>query len=115
MITRFKIFESNFPDLRLITDLVRCIKNYNTIFKKGEVYEVVGTYGNPQRAIEEFGIKQGMPMECISTIVIKNNKDKAFNFKNNSSVKIWGKFSDYFELLTDEEMKYYRDVKKYNL
>jgi len=120
MITRFKIFESNFTDLRLITPWVKCIKNYNNIFEKGEVYEVVGIYGDPQRAIE-FRIDFGMPMECINVVVIKSNKDKEFNFKivnnryNSPVIKLSGDFNEYFDLLTDEELKYYIDVKKYNL
>ena len=62
MITLFENFDK--PDLRKMSNIVRCIKSIKS-FKKGNYYKVDGINGDPERAIEEFGINDYVPVECI--------------------------------------------------
>ena len=108
-------------DLRKPTEFVMCVKDFEKVFKKGEIYELRGLYGDSQRAIEQFKIHY-LPMECVSVLVIKTIKGKEFMFKNEKSkynnqytMKCVGDFGEYFRFLTDEELKFYTDTKKYNL
>jgi hypothetical protein len=126
MITNFNIFENQeTPDLRRLSSYVRCIKDYNTsdikkskiinkpqYFHKGDIYKVTGLYGDPQGAIEKYGIMDYIPIELINAIVI-NYQD--FNFKNKKRISYGDNFWEYFELLTPEEDQVYKDSDKYNL
>lgn len=58
------------PDLRPLPSRVICHYSFS-VFIEGEIYDVSGAYGNPQRAIEEFGINDYMPLECISILVLR--------------------------------------------
>jgi len=115
-----------------MTHWVKCVRDYpekgKKIFNEGEVYEIDGMFGDPQRAIEEFGIEDGMPLDCISFVSIKKNENKThhltplYTFKvspkyefTSSVVDVLGSFNDYFDILTKEELEYYKNIEKYNL
>lgn len=109
MITQFKIFENNKPDLRKINGVVECIKDYGNNFKKGYYYEIKGYYGDPQRAIEEFGINDYLPAECIGRVVIPGDNKKNQEFSINLRYEKTAdkpKFFEHFKLT---------DIKKYNI
>lgn len=116
MITKFNNFE-NKPDLRMIGEVVKCIKTIPKNFKEGNYYKVSGMYGDPQRAIEEFGINDYLPVECVSKIIILNDKNIKKEFLvNKKYYKTVGStiydldFFEYFEIQEFEENR-----KKYNL
>jgi hypothetical protein len=125
MITKFKIFENKNPDLRRLTKWVKCIKEppnkrYKKVFIENNYYEVYSTYGDPERAINEFGINDYVPMECVSTVVLVGSNNANYKFWNNESRYekdryAIGIFWDYFDLITDEEEKKLEDINKYNL
>jgi hypothetical protein len=113
MITLFENF--NEPDLRKISKFVLCIKNNKNDFTKGNYYKVDGIFGDPHRAIEEFGINEFMPVECISKVLVLNDKNiKKEFFVNRKYYKhvgfdIYSKdFFDFFEIseISDEIDKY---------
>lgn len=119
-----KIFEEfKRPDLRKVNFFyVKCIKNYPNLFSIGEGYKIIHMYGDPQRAIEEFGINDFMPLECVSNIELRGNDGKEYLFtvnkgyyNNQYSLKSSGNFYDYFDLMTEEECRVYKDAEKYNL
>ena len=120
MITKFKIFENKEPDLRRLGKWFKCIKNYKEIFIKDNIYKVHKVYGDPQRAIEEFGKNNYIPLECISTIVLVGQNNRNYKFWNNESIyskdrESIGNIWEYFELLSEEEEKQQEDIEKYNL
>ena len=67
MITIFENF--NNPDLRKMSKFVRCIKPIKS-FNSGNFYKVDGMKGDPERAINEFGLNDYLPVECISNIFL---------------------------------------------
>lgn len=108
-----KLYEFiNKPNLRNIGIVVKCIKDYYNNFKKGNYYEVEGFYGDPHRAIEEFGIEDYLPVECISKIILindnKKRKEFAVNKKRYTTSHNSPEFFKYFEPTGI-------DTKKYNL
>ena len=118
MITKFNIYESTTkqdPDLRIMTEYVKCIKTYKK-FKKGSIYKIVKQMGDPQRAIEEFGIEYGMPLECLKSVYIRDDDAELRRFivndeyENFEWLETFDYFSDYFELMEESETS-----KKYNL
>lgn len=115
MITKFKIFESKNPDLRAMSEYVRCVKD-TTGFRKDNIYKVIKQFGDPQRAIEEFGINDYMPLECISAVHIEDDIKSTSRFIVNDyyNNKEWEKtyryFLDYFEPMEEANIG-----KKYNL
>jgi hypothetical protein len=111
MITIFENFRK--PDLRELGEFVRCIKSYNHAFIENNVYKIVKAFGDPQRAIEEFGINNYVPIECVSIVHIKDDYDIVHKFAvNYERYKNWHKshFFDYFELMEESTI-----AKKYNL
>lgn len=115
MITKFQIFEN--ADLRKIGKIVKCIKSIPKNFKEGNYYEVVGIYGDPQRAIEEFKINDYVPVECVSKVFILNDKNvKKEFFVNRNRYKDAGftiyalDFFEYFEI-----QEFEKNREKYNL
>ncbi len=110
MITKFNIFENITPDLRQISEYVKCIKNFKKIFKKDKIYKIKGIFGDPQGAIEKYNIIDYVPIECIFKVEIYGGDDnKTYNFyvgqKNNQE-----KFFHYFEIMEESNI-----AKKYNL
>ncbi len=67
------------PDLREMSEYVKCIKN-TTGFRKDNVYKVIKQFGDPQRAIEEFNINNYMPLECLSAVHIENDDKSTVRF-----------------------------------
>jgi len=63
------------PNLSPLPSSVRCHYSFDN-FIEGEIYKVDGAYGDPQRAIEEFGIDDYMPLECIGRVVLIVNGDR---------------------------------------
>ncbi len=103
MITLFEKFKE--PDLRKIGSYVLCIKNCKKNFREGKYYKVDGMFGDPQRAIEEFGNNEFVPVECISKIFILNDNNKKEEFfvnreyYKNAGFDIYSKdFFEYFEI-----------------
>lgn len=126
MITEFKIFENNDPDLRKLTKWVKCIKNppnkirYGNVFIKDKYYKIYSTYGDPERAIGEYGISDYLPVGCVSTFVIVGGNNHNYKFHNNESkysrdIGCIGDFWSFFDLISEEEEKRLEDIKKYNL
>lgn len=115
MITKFKLFESKKPDLRPMSQYVECIKDIEG-FKKGNIYKVIKQFGDPQRAIEEFGINNYMPLECLAAVHIENDDKSTVRFivsnyyNNQEWEKTYRYFTEYFKPM--EEAFY---GKKYNL
>ena len=100
MITLFENF--NNPDLRRIGKYILCIKDYYypTLpghFTKDKYYKVRGFYGDPQGAIEKYGINDYLPVECIYRVVIFDDNNEEQNFKINV-IKYLPAFFDYFEI-----------------
>lgn len=111
MITIFESF--NNPDLREIGEFVKCIKSYKKYFTKGNVYKVKRMLGDPQGAIEKFGINDYMPVECISMVEIaKDDKTCKFavNYEQYKIMRQYPHFFDYFDLMEESTI-----AKKYNL
>ena len=103
---------NNKPDLRNIGVVVKCIKNYYNNFKKGNYYEVKGFYGDPHRAIEEFGIADYLPIECINKIILIGDNKKRKEFAVNKKRYITSTNSpDFFRYFEPTGI----DTKKYNL
>lgn len=115
MITLFENF--NEPDLREVGEFVRCIKSYKKLIKD-HVYKIKGMRGDPQRAIEEFGINDYIPVECISIIEIDEDNSGPYhkiyqfvvNYKRYKNFNMLSHFFDYFELMEESTI-----AKKYNL
>jgi len=115
MITIFENF--NEPDLREIGEFVKCIKSYRKL-KKNNIYKIKGMRGDPQGAIEKFGINDYVPVECISMIEIDednigpSHKIYKFgvNYKYYKNFSHLPHFFDYFELMEESTI-----AKKYNL
>jgi hypothetical protein len=116
MITLFENFENY--DLRPITPLVRCIRNLKNIFKEDKIYKVKYSSGDPQRAVEEFGMNEELPLECIKFVFIIGEDNDVHKFKIDVDADIdifWnvepeGDFLEYFDLMPESS-----DAKKYNL
>ena len=98
------------PDLRDIGTRVRCIKNYpndmiyKPYFKKGDVYNIIGMWGDPQEAVEKYGIEGYLPIECISVVELRKDETGKEKFKVNSEKypvyqNYMPDFFQYFELL----------------
>lgn len=112
MITIFENFDN--PDLRKMSKIVCCIKSIK-FFKKGNYYKVDGMNGDPERAIEEFGINDYIPIECISNVFIfYDNKKYAFtvNSKYAHKIDVFKQvyFFDYFKIPDFSD-----NIDKYNL
>ena len=113
MITIFENFDK--PDLRKMSKIVHCIKSIK-YFKTGNYYKIDSMRGDPQRAIEEFGINDYLPIECISNIFIFGDDNKKYSFAINSKYDhkkdLFNKinFFDYFEI-----PEFAEDTDKYNL
>jgi hypothetical protein len=111
-----KTYENNWkPDLREMSEYVKCIKDFRIYkgfeFKKGEIYRVVKMFGDPQNAIEEYGINDYLPVQCIHKIWIETTSRKnIYQFNFNVTNEDFPNFFDYFEII--EEMT---AAKKYNL
>jgi len=108
MITLFEDYNS--PDLRKMSTLVLCTKNYKKIvsddvikFEKGKAYKVLGMYGDPQGAIEKYGIVSYVPIECIHRVIMFDNENIKFSFDIDNFLK-------HFEILDIP-----KDVEKYNI
>lgn len=117
MITVFESF--NEPDLREMSEFVRCKKTYKKAFIKGNIYKVVFLYGDPQRAIEEFQMNNYTPIECLSAVLIsigdseKYQDHRKFSFRNKHYSANFGNlpnFWEYFEIMEESTSS-----KKYNL
>lgn len=85
-----------------------------TTFKAGNIYKVVKQLGDPERAIEEFGINDYVPLECIGTVLIEGEIAK-LNYPFFVNGKYYGyssspDFSEYFEVMEESNIG-----KKYNL
>ena len=106
-----KTYEQNKPDLRKVGDVVKCIKDYKKNFKEGSYYEISGFYGDPQRAIEEFGINDYLPIECIGRVVVVGDNKKNVEFSVNKRYLITQDKPEFFEFFEITGM----DTKKYNL
>lgn len=95
-----KLFEDfNKPDLRKIGTFVLCVKDHKKFFIEDNYYKVFGCYGDPEEAIEKYGINDYMPVECIYRIGIYTKDNHIIEFKINSSVhsKLNAGFPDFFE------------------
>jgi len=110
------IFENFYkPDLRKMSKFVRCIKSIKS-FSPGNYYKVDGTRGDPERAINEFGLNDYLPVECISNIFLLGDDNKKYSFMVNSKYAhkkdIFNhiNFFEYFEI-----PEFTEDVDKYNL
>jgi len=107
MITNFKKYETaHNPDLRQISNYVKCFKNIYT-FKKGEIYKVANMMGDPQGAIEKYQINDYLPAQCISTINIEitdNGTKEQIKFKVSNDYNVYAgylNFFDYFDIMED--------------
>lgn len=107
------------PDLRDLGTEVRCIKNYpndmiyKPYFKKGEIYNIYLKYGNPQEAIEKYGINNYLPIECTSAVVLKNQSKKVKFKVNEERYPIFKDFPDffkYFELLDGSGSRFRKKI-----
>jgi len=110
MITIFESYKK--PDLRRVDDIIMCIMDYKgkvIKFEKGKSYKVSGFYGSPQEAIEEYGITNYLPIECISKIIVLDDKKNKveFNIGNYSHLP---NFLDYFYV-----PEFTNDTHKYNI
>ena len=94
MITLFESFKK--PDLRRIGKFVLCIKDYEDKFTEGKYYKVRGFRGDPQGAVEKYGINDYLPVECIAKILIWWKDDFEY-FKVNADSEL-PSFFDYFEI-----------------
>lgn len=118
MIKKFKIFEkTQKPDLRKIGEYVKCIETIPKSFKEDNFYKVDGIYGDPHRAIEEFNMNNYVPVECISKVMIIDDKGRKREFfvnkdyYKNAGFDIYSQnFFEYFEIQEFEQKK-----DKYNL
>jgi hypothetical protein len=116
-----KTYENNtLPDLRRLTNWVRCIKDppnkrYGRYYMKGNIYKVESIQGDPERAIEEFKINEYLPLECISTITINGHKFRTKYQKSIFESDVIGDFWSYFELLSEEEELMQNNMVKYNI
>lgn len=109
MITLFEKF--NNPDLRKMSTYVLCIKTYKSVFKKDSYYKVDGMYGDPQGAIEKYNIRDYVPLECISRVLIVDDNNKKVNFKvseNYNRMADQPSFYEYFDIaeFSDTASKY---------
>lgn len=69
------------PDLRPITRYVMCKKTFFNYYKKGKLYKVTRLQGDPQRAVEIYGINDYMPVDCVNKIYIKSDNGLTYCFK----------------------------------
>ena len=95
MITLFEDFKN--PDLRRIGKFVLCIKDYEDKFTEGKYYKVRGYFGDPQGAIEKYGINDYLPVECIYRIKITDN-DGDFDYFKIKIENDLPSFFEYFEI-----------------
>ena len=112
MITKLNEYNSE-PDLREMTPYVKCIKPIY-LFKVGEIYKVKHMTGDPQGAIEKYGINDYVPLVCIYFIRIEFEKGSNHLFavnkhnKDNKMVVV-EEFLNYFELFDES-----KEAEKYN-
>jgi len=111
---RFKDFN---PDLRKIGQYVLCINDIRRArvkneyyFKKGDYYKVTNFTGDPQGAIEKYGINDYLPVECISTVFIVGEDNKGHEFWIKSQHPSIYNFFKYFEI-----PEFTENIDKYNL
>lgn len=116
MVKKFSYFIENktVPDLRKMPKYLKCINGIPRMgFTKGEIYEIIKMEGDPQRAIEDFNINDYIPIECVSVIYVKNNKNDLVRFKVNTkyySHFMSPKWDDYFDIYEASD-----NIEKYNL
>lgn len=117
MITKFNIFESKKkPDLRRMSEYVKCIKcirdisekKNNFIFKKDQIYKITCMWGDPESAIEKYGINNYLPIECISGVEIFDDNGEPHFFV--VSLNRHPYFFDYFQIMEEA-----LSAKNYNL
>lgn len=109
MITLFEDFKE--PDLRRIGKYVLCIKELSFHFTKGKYYKVLNFDGDPQGAVEKYGINDYLPVECISRVAIYDDYNKLKEFRINIiRYADLLKFFDFFEIPEFSEQ-----MDKYNL
>jgi len=123
MIKTFEKFEEYY--MQRVSPFVKCIKSLKSkSITKDSYYKIDGYYGDPQRAMEEFGINDYLPLDCISGMVIVNDKKEKEIFKNNRTVKGYNNqfnservpiFFNYFKMIEGEELEMVINVNKYNL
>ena len=91
--------EQDQPDLRRMTGKVRCIKinQMSFVAEKGKIYNLGRMFGDPQRAVEEFGINDYLPIQCISKVEINNYPYRVSDDYNIG--RGLPSFFEYFELL----------------
>ena len=110
-IKKFESFEK--PDLRKMRKIVLCIKDFKksgVFFNKGEYYKVNCMYGDPQGAVEKYGIYDYVPVELIGKIVVEDKSGNKYKFPNGSGDDYVPLFFDYFDI-----PDFVEDVEKYNL
>lgn len=126
MITKFNMFENERkPDLRQMSEYVKCIKDITSpyfkirnkkeiyIFKKGKIYKVSGIWGDPEKAIEKYGINDYTPVECISDVEIYGDDGQQHFFavsQFEGRHTLHPHFFDYFEVMEESS-----SAKNYNL
>lgn len=111
MITLFEKFK-NEPDLRKIGSVIKCIKN-SKHFTDGHYYKVTNLYGDPQRAIEEYGINDYCPVVCISLVEIVGDDGEKYNFRNSHYYNNASSIGDFFENFEIPEFS--ENMDKFNL
>ena len=95
-------------DLRNVGRSVKCIKSLTSlsgdVFIKKRFYDVISMHGDPQGAIEKFGINDYMPVECIKTISVLGTDGKEYHLKMKRSLPdYYLYFFDFFEIIEEED------------
>jgi hypothetical protein len=58
------------PNLNPVPKNVRYIGDDINLFWRNDRFKVIELFGNPQRAVEEFGINDYLPIECVNKVVL---------------------------------------------
>ena len=98
---------------------IPCIKNFHLYdftendrqrkefanFNKGKFYKIKRMYGDPQAAIEKFGIYDYVPIECIGRVEIDDDNGNTYSFAINQKYRTstTERFFDYFEIIETEK------------
>jgi len=101
----------NDPDLRRIHGSVKCIKSIPRLFTKNKNYKIKGLYGDPQRAVEEFGINNYLPVDCMSAIEIFSNTGSLINFRVSNRYGFFKNIRSFFEFFEIIEVEDKRRIK----
>jgi len=84
-------WESFNPNLNPIPEKVRYIGDDINLFDNNDTFKVIELFGDPQKAVEVYGINDYLPIECVNKVVLCHT-DTNMKFKIDINL-----FLKYFE------------------